>query len=576
MEINIAGDTAMIAAFARAVTFFAVVALLAPAGAQESSADLVVTNANVITVDRGNPRAEALAVKGDRFLAVGTNAQIERLVGEGTVVIDGRGKTVTPGFVDPHLHPAPVYPADSRLGTVDLRPERVRTMEELVAALRAKAQITPKGQWVFGSRYLDTSLGRHPTRADLDRASTEHPISIRHASGHLSVVNSLALKNAGITRDTPDPPGGAFDRDPNGVPNGVCREGAASRARKGGPTLPVATKEEKLKGYQLCFQDFLSKGITSIGDAAGSGTDVPIYQELIRSGVPVVRIYKMLGPSYLSNLKDLRAAGQLGDEHLRRGTVKFFHGNSLTGRTCWLYEPYETINPKTGKKDYYGIPPARSQADLDKLVYQIHAAGLQVACHANGDREIDMVLDAIERALQKSPRPDHRHRIEHASVVNPGILDRVKRLGVVLVLHAYVYEFGAAMEDYGPRRWPMMHAARSALERGIGVASHSDWPVSAADPLLRIQSMVTRRSAAGKVYGPEQKISVHAALAIWTRGNAYACFDEDLKGSIEAGKLADFVILSQDPTQVPPEKIKDIPAERTYVGGRLAWARASP
>jgi predicted amidohydrolase YtcJ len=317
----------------------------------------------------------------------------------------------------------------------------------------------------------------------------------------------------------------------------------------------------------------LSKGITSIGDAGTGGSDMPFYQELINSGAPAVRINKMVGSRYLPRLKDLHLAGPLGDEHLRIGTIKIFHGNSLSGRTCWLYEPYEVTNPKTGKKDYYGIPPGRSQQELDRLVCDIHEAGFQLACHSNGDREIDMVLDAIEKALQKLPRENHRHRIEHCSVVNPKILNRVKRLGVVLALHSYVYEHGDKMEDYGPRRWPMMHPNRSAVEMGIAVAGNSDSPVSAADPLLRIQSMVTRRTAEGKVYGPEQKVSVETAIRIWTMGGAYASFEEDIKGSIEVGKLADFVVLSRNPAEVPPEKIKDIDVERTYVGGRLAFVR---
>ena len=275
-----------------------VVVLASQARAEEAYADLVVINTTVITVDSQNLRARAFAVQGDKFVAVGTTAQIRKLIGEDTVVIDAQGKTVTPGFIDAHLHPGPIYPADSRLAKVDLSPAHVSTMEELIAALRAKAQITPKGQWVFGSRYQDTKLGRHPTREDLDRASTEHPISIGHSSGHVSVVNSLALKNAGITKDTPDPSGGGFDRDENGVPNGICREGAGSRARKGSPSPPAATKEEKLEGLRLCFQSYLSKGITSIGDATPSGSYVPLYRELVVDGTPTVRIYKMLGSSH--------------------------------------------------------------------------------------------------------------------------------------------------------------------------------------------------------------------------------------------------------------------------------------
>ena len=550
-----------------------VIALFSQAKAKEFCADLVTVNANVITVDDENPRAEAFAVKSTKFIAVGTNPQIKKLIGEDTIVLDAKGKIVIPGFIDAHLHPGPVYPADSRLGKVELGPASIKTMGDLINALRAKAKTTPKGQWVFGSRYQDTKLGRHPTREDLDKASNEHPISISHSSGHVSVVNSLALRNAGITKDTPDPPGGGFDRDENGNPNGICREGAGRLARKGNPPPPSATREEKLNGFRLCFRNYLSKGITSIGDAGTDGSNIPFYQELIKSGAPIVRIYKMLGSRYLSSLKDLHLVGQFGDEHLQLGAIKIFHGNSLSGRTCWLYEPYEVINPKTGQKDYYGIRPGRSQEELDELVYNIHKAGFQIACHSNGDREIDMVLDAIEKALRKLPRKNHRHRIEHCSVVNPRILNRVKKLDVVLALHSYIYEHGDKMEDYGPKRWPMMHPNRSATEMGIVVAGNSDSPVSAAEPLLRIQSMVTRRTAEGKVYGPEQKVSVETAIRIWTMGSAYASFEEDIKGSNEVDKLADFVVLSQDPTQVPPDRIKDINVERTYMSGKLAFAR---
>ena len=541
------------------------------APAEEFYADLVVIHGNVITVDKSSPKAEAFAVKNDKFIAVGSTPEIRELIGGKTTVIDAHGRTVTPGFIDAHLHPVPRYPAGSRLGSVDLSPASVKTMDDLITALRKKAKLIPKGKLVTGSRYQDTKLGRHPTRWDLDKASSDHPISISHSSGHVSVVNSLALKNAGITKDTLDPAGGAFDRDKDGQPNGVCREGAGSRARKGSPRTAGASHAEKLEGYRRCFRNYLSKGITSIGDAGTSGSDMVYFQELRNSGASVVRINEMLGARYLSRLDDLYIMEGFGNEWLRLGTIKIYHGNSLSGRTCWLFEPYDMINPKTGKKDYYGIPPSRSQKRLDKSVYDIHKAGFQLACHSNGDREITMILDAIEKALKKLPRNDHRHRIEHCSVTNQKILERIKKLGVVLALHSYVYEHGDKMEAYGPKRCGMMHPNRTAMEMGIAVAGNSDSGVSAAHPMLRIQSMVTRKTAEGRVYGPEQKLSVEKAIYIWTMGSAYASFEENIKGSIEVGKLADFVVLSKDPAAVPPDAIKDIDVEQTYVGGKLAY-----
>ena len=535
-------------------------------------ADLVVVAANIITVDGANPRAQALAASNGKFVAVGVEAEVRALIGPDTRVIDAVGRTITPGFIDAHMHPSPTYPVTSLLGRVDLSPVSVGSIDDLIAALQEKARITPEGQWVIGTRYQDTKLGRHPTRHDLDRASTQHPIRIGHSSGHVSAVNSYALEMAGITRQTPDPAGGGFERDANGEPTGVVWENAIRLVNRAGPPLPEPTREEELEGLRRTYESFLSKGITSIVDAGGSSTSFRRYQDAVAGGQSV-RVTIMFRDRYLADLKKLNLRTGFGDDHLRLGAIKMIHGNSLSGRTCWLYEPYDIINPKTGKKDYYGIPPARSQEQLDELIFEIHEAGFQVAVHANGDREIDMVLDAIEKAVARLPKPDHRHRIEHASVVNPGILERAKKLGVVLALHSYVWEHGDKMEAYGEARWGMMHANRSALDLGIPVAGNSDYGVSAADPLLRIQSMVTRTSAEGKVYGAEQRLSAEEAIAVWTLGSAYSTFDEDVKGSIEVGKLADFVILSDDPTAVPADRIKDIAVEMTFIDGLLMYER---
>jgi predicted amidohydrolase YtcJ len=533
-------------------------------------ADLVFLNANVITVDHEQPEAEAFAVRQGVFIAVGTNEDVKPFVGESTTVIKAAGKTVLPGFIDAHLHPRPLFPWTHRLGSVDLRPGKVKSIDNLIAALRAKAEITPKGEWVRGKRYEDTKLGRSPTRFDLDQATTDHPVWIGHSSGHASVVNSYALNAAGITKETPDPPGGAFDRDEKGEPNGICREGAGGIVRQNGPPMPQASREEDMEGYRRCFQEFMRRGITSVGDASVSPPKIQIYQDLVETGMPV-RINMMIRDTYLHELLDLHLRTGFGNEHLKIGPIKVFHGNSLSGRTCWLYEPYERVNPETGEMDYFGIPPARSQEELNRLISEVHNAGFQVAVHSNGDREIDMLLDAFEKVLRETPRENHRHRIEHCSVVNMSILERVRDLQVILALHSYIFEHGDKMEEYGERRWDMMHPNRSALDLGIVVAGNSDYGVSAADPLLRIQSLVTRTTAEGKTYGPAQKISVEEAIQIWTMGGAFASFDEKIKGSITEGKVADFVVLSEDPRETPSYSIKDILVEKTYIDGKLVF-----
>jgi predicted amidohydrolase YtcJ len=257
-----------------------------------------------------------------------------------------------------------------------------------------------------------------------------------------------------------------------------------------------------------------------------------------------------------------------GDDRLRFTSIKVFHGNSMSGRTCWLSEEY------SDRPGYFGIPPARSQQGLDELFLKLHSAGWQIATHSNGDREIDMVLTALERVQEQVPRPNARHRIEHASVMTDALLARAKKAGVILVFHSYMWEHGAKLAAYGPKRLAMVHPYRSAIDLGVLVAAHSDSQVSAADPLLRIQDMVTRQGQDGREYGPNQRISVDEAIRVWTLDGAYTTFEEQAKGSITAGKLADFVVLRADPRRVPVRQIKDIVVEATYVAGQPVFNAA--
>lgn len=534
------------------------------ATAEEPAADLVVINANILTVDEAIPTAEAMAVRDERIVAVGTAAELRRWVGDETQVLDVGGRTIVPGFHDAHMHPSPKYDPLSPLGKIDCSPAATPTMEALLAALATKAAVTPPGQWVRGGSYQDTKLGRHPTRHDLDLVSTEHPVYISHSSAHVAAVNSLALKLARVTADTQDPPGGSFDRDADGVPNGVLRESAKSVVTRAGPDNPLATTEQWVQGIQARFDDYLSKGITSVQHAGTSTSTVEKYL-LAQAQQKKLRIYIM--HKSVTDLTELTERVNADDSWLRVGAIKLFHGNSLSGQTCWLSEPY------VGRPNYFGIPPARSQSRLNDRISRIHEAGFQACVHANGDREIEMVLNACEQALTKAPRKDHRHRIEHASVCPDHLLPRIKALGVVLAPHSYVWDHGDKMEVYGEQRWDYMHPNKSATEAGIWVAGNSDSPVSGADPMLRIQSMVTRKSAEGKVYGARQRVTVEEAIRIWTLGSAYACFAEADLGTLAVGKLADFVILSDDPRKVDPEQLRFVKVDATYVGGVCKFSR---
>jgi predicted amidohydrolase YtcJ len=335
---------------------------------------------------------------------------------------------------------------------------------------------------------------------------------------------------------------------------------------------PQPSLGKAVRSLEERFQVFHSDGITSIGDAWVTPGSFVAYVVSLASGARM-RVNLMFGDDHLRFarfakwLDSLGILDWIGEDRLRVGPIKVFHGNSLSGRTCWLYEPY------ADRPDYYGVPPARDQQQLDEHVREIHSAGFQLAVHSNGDREIDMVLEAIEKALAREPRADHRHRIEHASIVNPRILRRAKELGVTLALHSYIYEHGDKMGAYGEDRFAWMHANRSALEIGIPVPGSSDFPVSAAHPMTRIQSLATRTSAEGEVYGPEQRLLPEQAIEVFTLGGAHASFEEDDKGSVEEGKLADLVVLSADPMKVPPGQLRDIRVELTVIGGEIVFQR---
>jgi predicted amidohydrolase YtcJ len=270
----------------------------------------------------------------------------------------------------------------------------------------------------------------------------------------------------------------------------------------------------------------------------------------------------MLGQSSIDDGIKCVKEGWLGDENVRYGGIKLFHGGSVSAHTCWISFSY------ADRPDYYGLKPARSQETLNALILRVHQAGLQVCIHTNGDREIAMVLDAFKNAFEVAPREGTRHRLEHCAVTSDAILKRIKELGLVVVPHSYHWELGDTIEAFGESHWNNIHATRSMLALGIPVAAHSDSPVSTSDPLQHIQGMVTRKDVTGKVYGAEQRVTVEQALRAWTLGGAYASFEEKIKGSIAEGKLADFVVLGADLTKVDADKIKDVTIESTWVGGK--------
>jgi len=535
------------------------------------SVNLAILNTNIITMDKNNPRAEAVAVKNGRIVKVGKTNEIEELIGENTIIIDSQGKTIVPGFIDAHCHPLSIV--CRQLFQVDCSPKSISSIDDIIDTLKKRAEKTPKGKWVLGVNYDDTKLveKRHPTRWDLDKVSAEHPIHLQHNSCHMGVVNTKALEVVKLSKGSTDAVNGKLERDEKtGELTGICTEDTDYIFIPGigreESLIPLPTEEECERAIQIVFHKYLKAGITSVGEALVSPLEVKVFQRALQDGKLHLRVYMMIHENYLPFIKELGLRTGFGNDMLKIGPIKTFLDGAISARTAYLYKGYK------GKPGDCGIV-TKNQEELEKIFFKAHEAGFQIAVHANGDRAIDMVLNAYEKILGKIPRENHRHRIEHCTVVNPKILKRIKKLGiVVLPFSTYVWEHGEKMKEYG-HRISMMFAHRSFLDYGIPVGGSSDNPCGPFEPLLAIQAMVTRKSSGGETLGPEQKISVEEAIRIYTLGSAYASFEENIKGSIEAGKLADFVMLSNDPTQVSPDTIKDILVEKTILGGNILYER---
>jgi predicted amidohydrolase YtcJ len=529
----------------------------------ERGPELAVVNGVVYTVDERRPKAEAFAVKNGRFLAVGSNDEIRGLVTRGTQVIDAHGKTVVPGFIDAHCHPA--MTGISELLEVDCNR---RTIVAIKKALRERADKTRPGEWVFGFKYDDTKLedGRPLTRADLDDAVPNHPVRVIHRGGHTAVVNSAAFKLAGVERTTPDPEGGKFGRDDKGELTGFVAEKALDVIQKVGRP-PAATPRQRQAGVKLMSELMTAAGLTTVHDVLASKEDFVAYQDALAAGEMGFRVYILARPEFFQSLVAAGIRPGFGDDRLRIGGIKLFCDGSASERTMRMSKPY------VGRPKDFGIL-VTTQEQLNDAVAEAHRLGFQVGVHANGDVAIDMVLKAYELALRAHPRTDPRHRIEHCTLVNNDLLKRIAAQGAVPTpFYTYVYYHGDKWEQYGEERLRWMFAHRSFLDHGIKVAGASDYVPGPFEPLMAIQSMVTRKDYRGREWGANQKITVPEALRICTLHGAYASFEEKVKGSITEGKLADFVLLAEDPHRALPGRIKDIRVERTVVGGRTVYER---
>ena len=530
--------------------------------------DLLLTNATVASMRPSRPTDDAIAIIGDRIAWVGSAADARRDVGRIGRTVDLGGATVLPGFIDAHNH---LILLGHWLNQVDCSAAAAPSVSGIIDAIAARARTVPAGTWIEGRGYDDTRLAerRHPSRADLDAATRDHPVLLHHISGHMSVVNSRGLDLAGISRDTSDPVGGRIDRDSgSGDPTGLLQEQAMS-------LIPVPFTPQDQASLQGSLrsggQAYLKAGITSSHEAGiFSPPELGAFQTAWAEGWLAQRTYLMFRINFVPWIEELGLQGGFGDARLRFGAIKLVADGSLIGRTAAVSEPF-LVDPAPDNVGLLTIPPD----ELHDLIWRGHRQGWQMAVHAIGDRAIETVLDGFERAMVRLPRPDPRHRIEHCGVLRPDLIQRIGQLGVIPVSQPpFITEFGDGfLRHLGHARCQLTYPLRAFFEARIQVAGSSDSPVSSYQPLLGIQAAVTERTADGAEFAPGERLTAEEAIRLYTIHAAHASFDERDKGTIEPGKLADLVILERNPMTVAPGSIGSIPVLATVVGGAFVYER---
>lgn len=533
-----------------------------PLAAQKLTAELIVVNANVRTMDNRAPRAEAFAVLGGKIAALGSSAEIRQLAGAKTKTIDAAGRLVLPGFNDAHVH---FLDGGAGLSSVDLRD--AKTPREFVERIKNFASKLPKGRWILNGNWdhENWTPNNLPTAAMIDAATPDNPVFINRLDGHMALANSQALKLAGVDKSTAEVEGGEIVRDAAGVPTGVLKDAAMNYVYR---VIPPFTFAEKMEYLQAATDYAASLGVTSVQDMS-AGTDVGVYQELLRQGKLKTRVYAV---STLSDWQRWQRAGvraAFGGDMLRVGGLKGFADGSLGSTTAWFYEPY------LDKPDSRGL----ASDEIPKMYDNVSSADkaeLQIMIHAIGDRGNDEVLKIFERVSQENGARDRRFRIEHAQHLNEGLIKRFAAGKVIASMQPFhaIDDGRWAYKRLDEKRLKATYAFRSLLDAGATLAFGTDWFVAPLNPMLGIYAAATRRTLDDKNpngWIPEQKITVEEAVRAYTLGSAFAEFQEDRKGSIAVGKLADFVVLSTDIFTLNPTEIRNVKVLTTVMDGKIVY-----
>jgi len=530
------------------------------------AADLIITNAKIWTVDKARPQAEALAIVGERIVAVGSAADMDVWHGPQTKVVDAQGRLLLPGFNDAHVH---FVDGGEHLQEVQLKD--TTTPQEFAERIAQRAKKTPKGEWVTGGDWDEQkwSPAELPTRQLIDPVTPNTPVFVNRYDGHESLANSVALGLANITAKTPDPPGGEIIRDGQGNPTGVLRDAAQDLVAK---VMPPMSHTRRMRAIKQAMDYAASLGVTSVQDMNPSYDDVKAYSELQEKGQLTLRIYVAPMETEWKDQAKIGIRHAFGTPLLRMGAVKGYADGSLGSETAYFFDAY-TDNPKShGLLSAEMHPPS---AMLQRL-RSADAAGLQICIHAIGDRAISMTLDMFAQIEKANGKRDRRWRIEHSQHMAAKDFDRYAQLNVIASVQPYhaIDDGRWAEKRIGPERIKRTYAFRTFLENGVRLAFGTDWSVAPLSPVWTIYAAVTRATLDGKNpdgWIPEQKLTVAEAVEAYTMGSAYAEFQEKDKGSITAGKLADFVVLSDDIFHIPPSQIKNVKVEATYLGGKLVY-----
>lgn len=542
-------------------------ALASSLGAQ-SFADLILTNGKIWTVNSSQPQAEAVACIGTRIVAVGSAAEVQKWAGPSTQIVDLGGKLVVPGFNDAHVH---FFAGGSHIASVQLRD--AKTEAEFRERIRAYAAKLPKGRWILGGDWdhENWTPARLPTRQLIDEAAGDHPVFINRLDGHMSLANTIALKLAGVTRNTPDPPGGTIVRDAKGEPTGIMKDGALDAVER---VIPAPSEEEIADALKAAMRYAAENGVTSVQDMSAAPDTLRVYQKLLRSGELTVRVAGRQPLASWKRLADVGLLAAFGGPNLQIGGLKGFADGSLGSTTALFFQPYLDAPNTSGLANDEMIPESK----MYQHIQDADAAGLQIAIHAIGDKANHTILNMYEEVENKNGPRDRRFRIEHAQHLTKDDIPRFAKLHVIASMQPYhaIDDGRWAEKRIGPERAKGMYAFRSLLDSGAVLAFGSDWHVAPMEPILGIYAAATRRTLDGKHpdgWIPEQKITVPEAIRAYTWGSAYASFEDKYKGTIEPGKLADLAVLSSDILTIDPVGIDKVKVVMTVFDGKIIYKR---